>query len=345
MTNLANELSRRGHSIVYTVAFANSNDYALESDIRKLNLDIGHKPNTLSKLVSVMKRIVSFRSILKSEVPDVVITFLPYSVIVATIAARFLRIPLIVSIRSDPYKTFKNPVLALGAKILYSRANGCVFQTQHAMSFFSRRMQKKSIIIGNVVESRFFRTPNAANQTGIIGVGRLHKCKRWDVAIRAFSLIAEECADNFTIYGVGEELAKLKELVDELHLADRIIFGGYTQNIEVKYSTSRLFVMSSEYEGIPNALLEALAMGLPCVTTLFSGGACEEIMEDGVNGFVISNIGDVKALAEAMKKILEDDKLADFLSCNAKKRAESFQPDSVVSEWENYIMETIKCAQ
>ncbi|MDR1377569.1 MAG: glycosyltransferase, partial [Synergistaceae bacterium] len=113
-------------------------------------------------------------------------------------------------------------------------------------------------------------------------------------------------------------------------------------NIEQKLRKSQLFVISSDHEGIPNALLEALAVGLPCVTTEFTGGGCGECINNNINGLIVP-VGDVTALAEAMLKILRDEEFAARLSQNAKLTSlRRYYPDVIFEKWESCILSVTK---
>ncbi|MDR1472215.1 MAG: glycosyltransferase [Synergistaceae bacterium] len=343
MTNLANEMARRGHSVAFVVAFTTESDYALERGVRLYDMKINHRGSTPQKLICAFKRTVALRRVIKREEPDAVITFLPYSVVTAALATRFLKTTLIGSVRCDPSISFnKNAVTRFGARFIYSLADGCVFQTKQALEWFPKKMRDRSKVIGNLIDRRFFHTSLTPERSGIIGVGRLSKEKRWDVAIKAFSMVADRYDGSFTIYGRDENgnLDGLRRLARELNLADRVVFAGSVFNIERKLRESRLFVLSSESEGMPNALLEALAVGLPCVTTAFAGGECE-FVDNNANGLVVP-VGDASVLAEAMIEVLSDDELAERLGRNAKSSsALRYDPDAVCEKWESFIKSVV----
>ncbi|MDR1472217.1 MAG: glycosyltransferase [Synergistaceae bacterium] len=339
MTNLANEMSGRGHSVAFVVAFTTESDYALERGVRLYDMKIKHRESTPHKLICVFKRAAALRRVIKREKPDAVIAFLPYPVVTAALATRFLKTTLIDSVRNDPSATFRNVVTRFGARFIHSLADGCVFQTKQALEWFPKKMRDRSKVIENIMDRRFFHTSPAPERSGIIGVGRLSRQKRWDVAIKAFSMIADRYDGSFTIYGGDENgnLDGLRRLARELDIADRVVFAGNVSNIERKLRESRLFVLSSDFEGTPNALLEALAVGLPCVTTAFAGGGCE-CVDNNVNGLVVP-VGDASALAEEMLKVLSDDELAERLGRNAKSNsALRYDPDAVCEKWESFIL-------
>ena len=102
-----------------------------------------------------------------------------------------------------------------------------------------------------------------------------------------------------------------------------------------------MFVLSSDYEGMPNALMEAMASGLPCVSTDCGGGGARFLIRDGENGFLVPK-GDEEALADAMRKILSDKELADMLGNNARKLQETLAPEKIYGEWEAFIKEIVE---
>jgi glycosyltransferase involved in cell wall biosynthesis len=165
--------------------------------------------------------------------------------------------------------------------------------------------------------------------------------KNWRLAIKAFALISNRIDDNLIIYGTGVELEDLMKLTTELNLSERVTFAGVSHELDKIVVNAKLFVMSSDVEGSPNALIEALVMGVPCVSTRFDGGGVERLITSGENALVVPK-GDAAALAEAMLKLLTDKDYADHIALNAKKRAfNEFNPERIYKEWEQFIVKIV----
>jgi len=221
------------------------------------------------------------------------------------------------------------------------RADGCVFQTQEQKDYFPEKLQQKSRIIMNQVNESFFEASHEGERRGIAAVGRLNHAKNQAMLIRAFSRIADKTDEKLLIYGMGELYEELDALIKELGLEGRVKLMGSTNDVAGAIKGAKLFVMSSDYEGLPNALLEAMALGLPIVSTDCKGGGARMVIKQGENG-LLCPVGDDKALAEAMLRLLDEPEYAAKLGRAAKLSAEDFRPQRVFRLWEDYVEEIIK---
>lgn len=170
----------------------------------------------------------------------------------------------------------------------------------------------------------------------IIAVGRLGKEKGFDYLIKAISFLSKNGIDfKLIIIGEGNERKSLQSLAGELNLENRIDFAGFQENPYKYLSRSKIFVLSSIYEGFPNVLLEALSLGVPSIATRCPTGP-EEIITDGVDGILVPPANE-KALAEAIKRVLLDEALRKRLSQSGRKRAEEFRVEKIVKQFEDVI--------
>ena len=178
----------------------------------------------------------------------------------------------------------------------------------------------------------------------IVSSGRLTEQKNHALLIKAFAgITAKYPAYKLVIYGDGPLRKDLELLASNLGIADKVSFPGYTTEIRKKIERSSLFVLSSDFEGMPNALMEAMALGVPCISTDCKGGGARFLIKNGTNG-LLTPIGDVEALQTAMEKILSDQFFADNLSHNAHKLCETHSPEKIYAEWENLIKKVV-CLQ
>ena len=220
-------------------------------------------------------------------------------------------------------------------KVLMPMAEGCVFQTEEEKRWFPMRLQKKGRIIMNQVNESFFDVHHSGERRDVVTVGKLRAQKNQALLIRAFSRIAGEIGDNLLLYGAGELENELRGLIESLHLSERVKLMGLSTDVANDIKDAKCFVMSSDYEGLPNALLEAMALGLPCVSTDCEGGGPAMMIENGVNGLLVP-MRDEKALADAMLCMLRNPEEAERMGRAARETAEGFRPDAIFVRWKQY---------
>mgnify|MGYP003252467194 FL=1 len=168
----------------------------------------------------------------------------------------------------------------------------------------------------------------------VIAVGRLDYQKGFDRLIKAWKLVQqkEKFQDwKLDIFGQGEWREMLQGMINERHLEKSICLNAPTSNIGAEYARSAMLVMSSNYEGFPMVMIEAMACGLPVVSYDFKCGP-KDIIQHGVNGMLVHE-GDIRGLAEAMEKVMEDETLRKGLSVQARKIVETYAEERVMNQW------------
>ncbi|MBI3399374.1 MAG: glycosyltransferase [Deltaproteobacteria bacterium] len=306
-----------------------------------------------SRYVSKYFVFISLAKLLKKERPDVVVSFMWYTNLV-TVLARFLskvKCSIIVSERTSmiPYENWFIKLLRnFTIRFLYPKATEIIVNSKSMgliLSKISTISANKIAIIHNPTDIRKINHMSVEdvnhpwyqeNIPIIIAVGRLSLEKGFSYLIRAFRIIAAEgISCRLVILGEGAEKERLRKLVVELDIDDKVAFLGFQKNPYKYVANSTLFVLSSLYEGFPNVLLEALALGVPSVATRCPTGP-EEIISDGVNGLLVPP-ADEKSLAEAIKRLLTDEALRKRLGEAGKKRAEDFRVEKIIKEYEAVI--------
>ncbi len=285
---------------------------------------------------NIHKNICWMRQFFKQNA-NIVISFLAPFNMLALVSHLGLKSKIIVADRNDPRYVPANPILRGLRNILYSMANGVVLQTQHNKSYFSKRIQSKSVVIYNPVDlkekrGQALRTPK---RDKIVCVGRLMPQKNQSMLIRAFALIQPQFPTyKLVFYGDGPQRSILEQKAAQLGIADKVVFAGNIKNVFDKISDAKLFVLSSNYEGMPNALIEAMCLGLPVISTDVSG--TEELIENGKSGFIVSRKSPEK-LAEAMRQVLSDEMLQKQFAYQAEKLNDKLQVSVIVNQWVNFI--------
>ena len=237
----------------------------------------------------------------------------------------------IMSERNDPSrkpeKEFRD------AKKSYAKADHVVFQSVHVRQLFSKEIQDKSSIIRNPIHVTCFA--DRVSQNRIVTVGRYVEQKNHELLIQAFAMFHRTHPDyTLHLYGDGNLREKLEKLIDELQLQDAVFLEGFQEDIHQHIRNAKMFVLSSDYEGMSNALMEAMMMGLPCISTSCTGS--DELLEDGETGLLVP-VGDAEALSHAMSRLADDKRLCDRLREQAQLQSLEFEKEKVVRAWERIL--------
>ena len=336
LCNLANSFSNRGYDVIVATSLNSDKEYELDSKIQRsilLNRRIKGFFVRNIKLISKLKLLI------KAERPDVVVSFMKEANFRTVLACRKTKTKCIVSIRNDPHEEYKSLINKLLANSLYSKASGIVFQTPDAKAFFRSNVQSRSRIIYNPVNKFFLLDSIENGKDNIVTIGRVVKQKNQELLIRAFASVSNQISSNLVIVGDGKLKSKLIKLTNKLNISNRVDFVGTTNDVLSILKTSRIFVLTSNYEGIPNSLMEALALGLPCIATDCPCGGPRLLIEDGVSGLLIP-VKDKNKLASSMLYLLNNQSYANEMGKKAKEFLNSnFNPDLIFEEWEKYVLE------
>lgn len=341
ITTLANNFCKKGNDITIVTTTKEEIEYKLNENIVVQSLDIS-KPKENFILRNIV-RLRKLKRIIKEEKSDVIISFLPEPSF-RLMLIKSKKITTIISIRNDPKIEYKSKILKKIAQILYNRADGVVFQTIEAQNFFCNSITKKSIIIENPIKKDFLvAKPSKDRNNNIINVGRLNIQKNQKNLILAFSKILNKYPNlNLLIYGEGELHNELNNYIKELQLEKRIKLMGTIDDLPSKIYNSKLFVLSSKYEGMPNALMEAMALGIPSISTDCPCGGPKRLIKNNYNGILVKN-NSIKSLETAMIKLIENEKLSQKIAKNACDNMKNFSEEKIVKRWENYIKRVIRC--
>lgn len=338
VSNLANQLAAAGETVAIVTSFPTENEYPVSDAVTRYQLD-GEKPKT-GFVAKNYHRIRALRKLLKREKPDLLIAFMAEPNYRAVLAAKGLKTPVMISVRNDPNKEYAGRFGRFLGKHLLPSADACVFQTEDAKAWFPEKLQKKSRIIFNQVAEVFYETERSDTPRDVVTFGRLTEQKNQEMLIRAFARIAPEVDDNLIIYGNGELREALEKVVDELGMKERVFLPGATRDVANILSAAKLFVLPSDYEGMPNALMEAMAAGVPAISTDCPCGGPRMLLEDGKFG-VLTPVGDEDALAEKMKTLLCDPDALCRFGTLAREKAEAFRPETILASWRDYIKEVV----
>lgn len=317
-----------GNDVTVLRYFKTENDYSVDDKVKIITLSEGYEEdyNKLNK-VKVLKRV---RQIIKKEAPDHIIPFLRHINLQTYLASpRKFRKKIIFTIRNSPYE--KRNKIAVIHDYLINHTNRTIVQNQKQKDYFSLEAQSRISILPNPVKTEFLEENARLDSENYIAVssGRLLEQKNFPMLIRAFCNFACDKEDVFLhIYGEGEDKEKLQQLIDEVDCTRNIKLMGRSNDLVSIYKSVNLYILSSNFEGMPNALLEAMAIGLPCISTDCPTGPSEMIV-NGENGLLVP-VDDAEKMREAIEYMYNNRDKAEEMG----KRAREF-----VSE--NYRIEKI----
>jgi glycosyltransferase involved in cell wall biosynthesis len=344
LSQLANGWISHGHKITI-ITFSDPNVlpfYYLDERIclHQLNQLVTQKYSLFKRLKNIIKRILALRHALKHVKPDVIISFVDVTNITTLLAGIRLRVPIIVGERIHPYYHDLPLFYRVIRKLIYPWAAKVVSQSASASNYFTTLSEEKKTVIPNQVikSSRLKEERDILNPVSqIISIGRLCEQKDFTTLILAFSKIVAHYQNlRLTIYGEGAERPILEALIQKLNLTAHVFLPGTVQDIEGVLYRSDLFVFPSRYEGFPNALCEAMAMGLPVIASNCSGNI--DIIREGVDGRLFG-VGDVAQLIRLMEELIEDAPQRVRLSEGALDLPDRFSEASVLQKWDAVLAE------
>lgn len=335
MVNLANDFVKRDDEIILITSFKDNWEYHYSDKIKRYVLE--ENPASSSKIKRNIIRVKELRKILKNERPECLVSFMAepnYRAIVASIG---LDNKVLISVRNDPEKEYSGIIGRFLGKTLLPLADGCVFQTKEAQEWFPKKLQRKSKIIYNAVKDDFFNIERNVEKNIVVTCGRLEEQKNHKMLIDAFELVVKKCKDaKLFIYGEGSLRNELQSIIDKKDLSNNIKLCGNTNDVPGVLSRAEIFVLSSDYEGMPNALMEAMAAGVPCISTDCPCGGPRMLIKNKLNGILV-NKNDVVELASSILFLLSSESQRIDLEENARIFSKSFDSKIVLEEWNGFI--------
>lgn len=311
-------------------------EYQVDARIHRKVLNVNKNNTLLSNLLRIQK----IRSLLQENSIDVAVSFMGPPNVRLLVAGVGLKCKKIVSVRNDPNVEYGASFFAkLATRIIFLFANACVFQTKDAESYFSKRTRNKSKIILNPVHPSFFQIERNQETSNIITVGRLFEQKNQKLLIDSFNLIQKEFPnENLVIYGEGPLRKNLEQYVAELGLSNRVFLPGQISNVADAMAKASVFVLSSDYEGLPNALMEAMTVGVPVISTDCPCGGPRSLIQNSSQGELVP-CGDAQQMANALFRLLSNREYRNGMSTHERARAKQFHPTAICGEWEKFIMD------
>ena len=333
---LANQFHRHSFQVLFLCVYSQEKVYQLDAGICCRTI-----PWKDSKAGRLITRSILIHRITKEFGADLIISFIEREVLWTSL----FNIPIIFTMRSAPEHIFKTKLDKRICKFLYGRADAIAFQTESAKRCFSKKIQDRSCVIANPVAIDLPYWKAEQHKKRIITACRLVEVKNLPMLLKGFALFYKDYPQyQLMICGDGELRRQLIELADELGIKNAVSFPGFRNDIHDLISESAIFAMTSDYEGLSNAMLEALAIGIPTVCTNCPPGGASEYIENGKNGFLVP-VGNEKALAACFRTLAQDAELARRLSCAAVGIRGNLSEETIFKKWKDLAEDVLEKRQ
>ena len=300
----SSQLAEQGYETAIFTYVRGKNEYKTSDKVKRLTI-ADNKDEYLS--LKYLKRLRLMRKTIKEFAPDTIISFLPRMQIWMMLATFGLKCDMIQTVRISPWHSTTGKIESFLWKKCFAKADKVLLQSEDQKPFFSKKVQKKCSIVPNPLNSVYAENSKDSysdKTTKFIAYGRLSAQKNYFLMIDAF-YEASKKNPNITldIFGAPCDLSisELQSHIDNYDLSDKIKLCGWTADVLNELLTHDAFIMASNFEGMPNALAEAMAVGLPCISTDCRTGP-RDLIDDGINGF-LTEVGNTDALATAIEKV------------------------------------------
>lgn len=328
---VAEALAKKGNDVTI-VTYLPNKTHIIPNNVNLIELELGN--------ICIWGKIKRIRKLIKEQSPTVCLSFLLDANIYNILGCIKTKVKSVVCERSDPYKPHYYKLKLL--KPLFAWADGAVFQLSRARDYYNNIKVPTAVIPNPVRENSvsvsevFSKRENVVSSLGRIDIFQ----KRQDVLVKAFALFHHKHPDYvLKIWGDGTEKDEtlLRRLIKQVHGEDFIMLEGVTENPSESIASTKFFVLSSDFEGIPNALIEAMTVGLPCISTDCSPGGASLLIDDYVNG-LLTPCGNPELLAEKMCWIVEHPESADKMGLEGKKLSSTFSGEIIANLWNKYLV-------
>lgn len=301
---LATALAKCDQNVIIAKYYGADNEYRTGDNVTQINI-FGNNRSSYENL-SYLQKIRKLRETIKTNKPDYVIPFMFQVAQGTDLAVKGLKTKVFQSMRIDPATSPKSRVQRILRDHLVYKAKCTFVQNEAQRSYFKESARRKIHVLYNPVSDELFDIePRFQNKKfTIVSVGRLEKQKNFKLLIDSFDRAFPDNNDVILqIYGEGSQKDKLEEHIATKKSAHRISLMGRSNDIAHVYEHSDLFVLSSDFEGMPNALIEAMACGLPCISTDCPTGP-SDLIENEKNGLLVP-IGDVEQMTIALQEMFQ----------------------------------------
>lgn len=336
---LANEMINRKHEVHLIILNENKCRYPITEQVNIHDLSQDERVGPFT----IIRRYLLLKNTLKSIRPDLTISYNLQGAYFSLLAGRKNCGKILYSERGDPYDDEYSGLLGMVRDFTCKHLDAFIFQSEGAKKFFHLSSKQKAVVIHNSVTVPQDRYPiPSTRDTRIVTVGRLHPQKNPYLLVDAFALIADKFpALTLEFYGDGDLKEEIQAKINAMGLSERVHLNASRKDIFDCIRTARLFVLTSDYEGMPNALMEAMALGLPCISTDCRPGGAKALIESGRNGIIVPT-RNANALADRMIYMLNNPQEAERMAHEAYKIGSTHTNMKTFDRWNNFLHDVLE---
>ena len=327
---VANHYAASGHDVLFVAAYSAAREYRLEDSVSYVYVGGNYR----NKLTRLLGRSCSIHQEVKKFRADVAVSFLINETLLSTLAGS---VPYIYTLRNDPGNTCSSPAMRLTSNLAFRKAQKVIFQTPNARDFFCQTIREKGVVIPNPLTRNLPVWDGTHSEKKIITACRLTRQKNLPMLISAFAQFREQYPEyTLWIYGHGDLLEELRAFAKSCGVEDAVFFPGYATNIHEIMVRSDIFALTSDFEGLSNSMLEALAIGIPTVCTDCPPGGAALYIENEVSGMLVP-VGDTAQLVKCFCRMAADEEFCRNLSENSQKIRRTLDVDAVLKQWSGIL--------
>ena len=335
IANLSNQFVQDDIKVSIITIYGTLQTYRLNDKVSLCHIVCKLKIKALRPLERMMK----MRKIISRISPDIVVTFLADVNIYTLMALIGKEVPIIVSERNDPTKSPATKWMRKLRNTLYKRASGVVYQTHEAAEYFERYVPNKikQTIVANPIKDDLPFYVSRPEKVEFITACRLNRQKNLHLMINSVKRVLDSGYECFlNIYGEGPMRQELEAYINSVGLDERVRLCGFSDSIHEKMAEATAFIISSDFEGISNSMLEALAIGIPVIATDCPVGGARQYILNEVNGYLVP-CRDVDSMSKAMIDVIENPAKAIDMGKEATKIREIISTKNIAAQWMDFI--------
>ena len=322
---LSDEYVRKGFDVAIMQFAGYEHAYPLNDKVE----DFSVAPKSNGNPFVMIRRLIAMRRCFRENPDSYIFAFCVMGAVFSVMTTWGMKRPILVAERNSPdscnVKALRNWA--------YRRALRITFQTEDGISYFPGEIAGKAVVIPNPVDADMPKPYTGSRSHRVVTAGRLHKQKNHALLLEAFADFVKKFPDyELHIYGEGELEGRLKEQAARLQIGSRVVWHGFCPDVREQIKDAAMFVLSSDYEGISNSMLEALSMGIPTISTDCPIGGARIYIAPEESGLLVP-VGDKAAMSEAMCRIASDGELAKRLSAGAVRIREKYSVAKIAEKF------------